>query len=220
VPFEAGRIDDGMTGCELLMQILVDGADGAGDATRALLAAGVSPHEIVQRAFVPAADEVGSRMKDGGFALQDVARSAQAMRACLLALRPDLAERPFGVVVSGTPKGEIHDLGGKAMALLLQGAGFEVHDAGTDVPPQAFVESVTAHGAGIVAMSGMLTTTVRGMRRVVEALTEAGLRDRVKVLVGGVGVRPGAVEKIGADAGCLGAAEAVETAWRLVCVSF
>ncbi len=209
-----------MTGCELLLRLLTGGADDAGAVTRALLGAGVAPREIVTRAFLPAVDEVASRTKDGTFVLPDVARSAQALRACLVALRPEAAAAPLGVVVSGTPKGEIHDLGGKAFGLLLQGAGFEVHDAGTDVPPRAFVDAVTAHGAGLVVMSGMLTTTVTGMRRVVEALTEAGLRDRVKVLVGGVGVRPGAVEKTGADAGCLGAAEAVAAAWELSGVSF
>ena len=209
-----------MTGCELLLQQLIDGADDAGAVTRALLDAGVAPREIVTRAFLPAVDEVADRLKDGRFALLDVARSARAMRACLVILRPEVAAAPLGVVVTGTPKGEIHDLGGKAVGLLLQGAGFEVHDAGTDVPPRAFVDAVAVHAADFVVMGGMLTTTVEGMRRVVEALEEAGLRDRVKVLVGGVGVRPGAVEKTGADAGCLGAAEAVAAAWELSGVSF
>jgi methanogenic corrinoid protein MtbC1 len=209
-----------MTGCELLLQLLIDGAEDAAAPTRALLAAGVVRREIVTRAFLPAVDEVASRMKDGRFALLDVARSAAALRACLVALRPEVAAAPLGVIVTGTPKGEIHDLGGKAVGLLLQGAGFEVHEAGTDVPPRAFVDAATAYGAGFVVLSGMLTTTVEGMRRVVEALAEAGLRERVKVLVGGVGVRAGAVERIGADAGCLGAAEAVAAAWELAGVSF
>ena len=211
---------DPVTGCELLQQLLIDGADDAAGPTRALLAAGVDPREVVARAFLPAVDEVASRMKDGRFALLDVARSAEALRACILVLRPEAAATPLGVVVTGTPKGEIHDLGGKAVGLLLRGAGFEVHDAGTDVPPRAFVDAVTAYGAGFLVLSGMLTTTVEGMRRVVEALAEAGLRDGVKVLVGGVGVRAGAVEKIGADAGCVGAAEAVAAAWELAGVSF
>lgn len=210
-----------MTDLDVLRQAIVDGADDAAEVTRALLAAGVSPHDVVHRALLPGVDEVGDRVKEGSFALPDAVRSVQAMKACLRTVRPGMdAGGPLGVVVIGTPKSELHDLGKHFTALLLDGAGFEVHDVGTDVPPQAFVDGVVEHGATIVAVSALLTTVVPSMRRVVEALAEAGVRDRVKVMVGGTGVRAGAVARIGADAGCAGAAETVECAWRLAGVDF
>lgn len=210
-----------MADVDLLRWTIVNGAGDAAEATRALLAAGVNPHDVVRRVLLPGVDEVGGRMKEGSIALPDVVRSVHAVKACLRTLRPAMdAGGPLGVVVIGTPKGEIHDLGKHFTSLLLDGAGFEVHDVGTDVPPQAFVDGVVEYDASIVAVSALLTTVVPSMRRVVEALAAAGVRERVKVMVGGTAVRAGTVDKIGADDGCAGAAETVECAWRLAGVTF
>jgi methanogenic corrinoid protein MtbC1 len=205
-----------MADLEPLKRTIIDGSGDASRATRVLLDAGVSVHEVLHLALLPAVDEVGGRVKDGTCVIPEVVRSAQAMRACLGTLWPGMADgRPLGVVVVGTPKGEIHDLGKSFTSLLLGGAGFEVHDVGTDVPARAFLAGVVEYDATIVAMSAMLPTTIPGMKRVIEELAAAGVRDRVKVLVGGGAVRPDTADKVGADAGCSGPAGAVECAWRL-----
>jgi 5-methyltetrahydrofolate--homocysteine methyltransferase len=198
-----------------LQEAILDGTPGAAEAARALLEAGVTPHDVVHRALLPAVDEVGLRAKEGSYSVLDVARSVRMIAACLQVVRPEARGGSLGVVVIGTPKGEIHDLGKQLMALLLQGAGFEVHDVGTDVPARAFVDGVVEHDAAIVAMSALLTTTIPSMQRVIEELVRAGLRDRVKVLIGGTAVRPDTARKIGADAGCRGMADALERAWAL-----
>jgi 5-methyltetrahydrofolate--homocysteine methyltransferase len=203
----------------LLERAIVDGAPGAGDAARSLLGAGATPHDVVRRALLPAVDEVGLRAKEGSYSVLDVVRSVRAVEECLQVVRPEWRAGPLGVVVIGTPKGEIHDLGKQLMALLLRGAGFEVHDVGTDVMPRAFVGGVVEHHATMVAMSALLTTTIPSMQRVVEELVQAGLRGRVKVLIGGTAVRADRARKIGADAGCQGLAEALECAWALAGVT-
>lgn len=204
---------------EPLRLALIDGAPGAPEATRALLSAGAGSAGVLRGAFLPAVDEIAARLKEGSCAVPDVVRSAGTLRSCLEVVLPEVRERPLGVVVIGTPKGELHDLGKTVTALLLRAAGFEVHDVGTDVVPQAFVDGVVEHHATLLVMSGLLTTTVPGMRRVIEELVRAGLRERVKVLVGGTGVRRDAAQRIGADAGCATVAAAVERAWALSGVS-
>jgi methylmalonyl-CoA mutase cobalamin-binding domain/chain len=204
-----------VTDFRLLELAIVDGAPGAGDAARSLLGAGVTSHDVVRRALLPAVDEVGLRAKEGSYSVLEVVRSVRAVEECLQVVLPEWRAGPLGVVVIGTPKGEIHDLGKQLLALLLRSAGFEVHDVGTDVMPWAFAGGVVEHDATIVAMSALLTTTIPSMRRVIEELVRAGLRDRVKVLIGGTAVRADTARKIGADAGCRGMADALECAWAL-----
>ena len=134
-------------------------------------------------------------------------------------LRPLLAESgatSLGVVVIGTVAGDLHDIGKNLVSMMMQGAGFEIIDLGTDVSPEKFVETVRAEGAKLVGMSALLTTTMPSMKTTIEALTEAGLRDRVNVLVGGAPVTAEFAAQIGADAYAPDAVAAVDTARKLV----
>jgi 5-methyltetrahydrofolate--homocysteine methyltransferase len=145
--------------------------------------------------------------------------SAQAMHAGLEVLRPLLAKSgapSLAKMVIGTAAGDLHDIGKNLVGMMLEGAGFEVIDLGTDVSPEKFVETARAEGAKLLGMSSLLTTTMPAMKTTIEALTEAGLRDSVKVIVGGAPVTASFAKEIGADAYAPDAASAVETARSLI----
>jgi 5-methyltetrahydrofolate--homocysteine methyltransferase len=144
--------------------------------------------------------------------------SARAMKAALDPLRPLLAAagtQAAGKVVIGTARGDLHDIGKNLVASLLEGGGFEIVDLGTDVAPEKFVEAVRATGAGLVAISALLTTTMPGMKNTIEALRQAGIRDQVKVMVGGAPVTQQFAEQIGADGYGENASAAVSLARKL-----
>ena len=149
----------------------------------------------------------------------EVLRSARAMQASMDMLRPLLAEtgaKMVGKVVLGTVKGDLHDIGKSLVAMMCEGAGFDVHDLGKDVAPEAFVEAVKEYEPDLVGMSALLTTTMRAMEQTIKALEEAGVRDTVKIMVGGAPVTQEFSDQIGADAYASNAAAASELAKRLV----
>jgi len=205
---------------EPLAKAVIDGDQAAATSlTSAFLAAGRGARELLDAALLPAMDEVGARMREGEIFIPEVLLSARVMQACLDLLKPHLAagERAAtGTVVIGTVEGDLHDIGKNLVAMLLEGAGFEVVNLGTGVTASQFVEAAREHGADVVGMSALLTTTMPHMRETIAALDEAGLRGKVKVMVGGAPVTAAWAKEIGADGYGSNAAEAVEEAKKLV----
>ncbi|HLM82961.1 MAG TPA: corrinoid protein [Terriglobales bacterium] len=184
-------------------------------ATRAALAANADPLELVTKAMIPAMDEVGRLFELQEYFVPEMLLSGRAMRAAIDLLRPLLVAsgaQPTGRVVIGTVAGDLHDIGKNLVASMLQGGGFEVTDLGTDVKPERFVEAVEATKADIVALSALLTVTMPAMELTIDAMRSAGIRDRVKVMIGGAPVTPQYSEKIGADGYCESASGVVALA--------
>jgi 5-methyltetrahydrofolate--homocysteine methyltransferase len=170
--------------------------------TQDALGAGASAQEILDKGLMPGMDVVGAEFKKGKRFVPDVLLSARTMQASLDILKPMLAEkgtRMTGKVVIGTVKGDLHDIGKNLVAMMLQGAGFEVVDLGKDVAPDRFVDAVKKEQPNILAMSALLTTTMRAMGHTITALKEAGLRDSVRVMVGGAPLTADFAKQIGAD---------------------
>jgi 5-methyltetrahydrofolate--homocysteine methyltransferase len=203
-----------------LKQAIIDGNEGVATAmTSALLATGASPREVLDEALLPGMEVVGTRMREGECFIPEVLLSARVMQACLDLLRPLMAagdEAGMGTVVIGTVEGDLHDIGKNLVGMLLSGAGFTVVNLGTGVTAQAFVAAVREHSAQIVGMSALLTTTLPHMAETIAALKEAGLRDSVKVMVGGAPVTQAYADEIGADGYGANAGMAVERAKELV----
>jgi corrinoid protein of di/trimethylamine methyltransferase len=178
----------------------------------------LDPLQLIQGTMVPAMDEVGRRFEEEEYFVPELLLSARAMKGALELLRPLLAERgaqPIGRIAIGTVKGDLHDIGKNLVASLLEGGGFEVIDLGADVSPEKFIEAVRDRGAQIVCLSALLTVTMPSMRTTIEALTAAGVRDRVKVLVGGAPVTQHFADEIVADGYGENASRAVALARRL-----
>jgi 5-methyltetrahydrofolate--homocysteine methyltransferase len=203
-----------------LKQAIIDGnADTATALTQALLAGGASAREILDEALLPGMEVVGVRMRDGDCFIPEVLLSARVMQSCLDLLRPHMAAGEAaggGVVVIGTVEGDLHDIGKNLVAMLLSGAGFEVVNLGTGVTPAQFVAAVAEHKPDILGMSALLTTTIPKMKATIEALKEAGLRESVKVMVGGAPVTQAFADEIGADGYGANAGGAVDGAKRLL----
>jgi corrinoid protein of di/trimethylamine methyltransferase len=199
--------------------ILGGQAQAARSTTEEALAAGADPQEIVDRAMIPAMDEVGRRFENCEYFVPELLISARAMKAALGLLRPLLAGRgskPVGRLAIGTVRGDLHDIGKSLVGAMLEGGGFEVVDLGVDVPAERFVEAATAGGVSIVALSALLTTTMPAMKAVVEGLTRAGVRDKVRVMVGGAPVTQHYAAEVGADGYASTAAGAVTLARKLI----
>lgn len=187
--------------------------------TERALSEGWSAKEILDEGLMPGMDCVGEAFQRAEIFVPEVLLSARAMQAAMDVLKPRLAEsgaRMVGKLVIGTVQGDIHDIGKNLVAMMVKGAGFEVLDLGHDVSPEVFVQAVKEHRPDIVGMSALLTTTMRAMERTIRALKEAGLRDQIKIMVGGAPVTSEFAEQIGADAYCSDAAVAKETARRFV----
>ena len=195
-------------------------APGVEELTRAALEEGSKPLDVIRQAMVPAMEELGAQFRDGEVFVPEVLVAARAMQAGMAILKPLLTDDDkasvVGTVVIGTVEGDIHDIGKNLVAMLLEGAGFEVVDLGIDVKPADFVAAVKEHGANLVALSALLTTTMPAFKGVVEELEAAGLRDKVKVMVGGAPVTPEFAQKVGADAFAEDAPSAVDAAKDLV----
>jgi len=179
---------------------------------------GLTPNDVLQGGLIAGMDEVGRDFKAGDLFVPEVLIAARAMHAGMGVLRPLLAEGDMptvGKFVIGTVKGDLHDIGKNLVKMMLEGAGFETVDLGTDVEPQAFVAAVREHKPKLVGMSALLTTTMVQMRATIEALVEAGLREQVKILVGGAPVTEAFADEIGADAYAPDAASAVDSARAL-----
>ena len=174
----------------------------AAAVTQAAIAAGVAPLTIVSGYLVPAMDEVGRRFECEEYFVPEMLLSARAMKASMEIVRPLLVAtgtEPVGRVVIGTVKGDLHDIGKNLVASMLEGGGFEVLDLGADVSPEKFIEAVKEKGAQVVCLSALLTVTMPAMKTTIEALKKAGVRESVKVLVGGAPVTAQYANEIGAD---------------------
>ncbi|MBP86896.1 MAG: cobalamin-binding protein [Planctomycetaceae bacterium] len=181
--------------------VLTGDATMAVEVTQAALAAGIDPQELVTGQMIPAMDEVGRRFENGEYFVPELLIAARAMKGSLELLRPLLAERgiePVGRVVIGTVKGDLHDIGKGLVASMLEGGGFEVIDLGVNVPPEKFVSHAKESRAGVIAVSALLTTTMTGMKAVVDAVREAGLEEQCKVMIGGAPVTQQYADSIGA----------------------
>lgn len=187
--------------------------------TDAALAENVDPQELVTSYMIPAMDEVGRRFENEEYFVPELLLSARAMKASLEKLRPLLAARgaqPAGRVVIGTVKGDLHDIGKNLVSAMLEGGGFEITDLGADVAPEKFVEVVQKTGAQLVCLSALLTVTMPAMKNTIEAFKAAGIRDRIKIIVGGAPVTQQYADDIGADAFGASAGAAVAVARKLV----
>ncbi len=182
--------------------VLTGDAKTARSITESALAEGIEPLKLVHEFMIPAMDEVGRRFECNEYFVPELLISARAMKASLELIRPLLIAQgaePLGCVVIGTVKGDLHDIGKNLVAAMLEGGGFEVIDLGVNVSPEKFVATVTEKNAHIVAMSALLTTTMPGMKSTIEALNQAGVRSKVKVLIGGAPITQKYAEEIGAD---------------------
>jgi 5-methyltetrahydrofolate--homocysteine methyltransferase len=202
-----------------LKQAVIDGnADLTNALVTASLAQGQSAREILDGALLPGMEVVGQRMKSGECFIPEVLLSARVMQGALDTLRPMLAAgdtTSLGTVVIGTVEGDLHDIGKNLVGMMLAGAGYEVVNLGTGVTTQQFVAAVKEHGAKIVGMSALLTTTIPRMKETIDALAEAGLRDQVKVMIGGAPVTQAFADEIGADGYGPNAGAAVDRAKAL-----
>jgi 5-methyltetrahydrofolate--homocysteine methyltransferase len=193
-------------------------ADEVESGVKSALAAGVDAGVILNEALIAAMDEVGCRFEDGDFFVPEMLISARAMQAGLALLKPHLTAidvQAAGKIAIGTVKGDLHDIGKNLVAMMLEGAGFEIVDLGVDATPEAFVKAVR-EGANLIGMSALLTTTMSNMSATIEALKAAGLRDKVKVMVGGAPVTEEFAKAIGADAFAPDASSATRVARQLV----
>ena len=223
-PAEEGEIDlAGLSDADLVAQMHDDLYDGLAadvhEGTTILLERGWGPDRVLDEALVEGMRIVGIDFRDGILFVPEVLLSANAMKAGMAILRPLLAEtgaEPVGKVVIGTVKGDIHDIGKNLVAMMLEGAGFEVIDLGINTDADAFLAALAEHRPDILGMSALLTTTMPYMKVVIDTLNEKGLRDDYIVLVGGAPLNEEFGTAIGADAYCRDAAVASETAQALV----
>lgn len=195
--------------------VLNGDAKTAKEFTEKSLAAGIEPLALVQQAMMPAMDEVGRRFECNEYFVPELLLSARAMKGALELIRPLLlasGAESSGRVVIGTVKGDLHDIGKNLVAAMLEGGGFEVTDLGVNVTPEQFVASIKEKNAQIVAMSALLTTTMPSMKATIDAIKQAGMRDKVKVLIGGAPITRGYAEEVGADGYSESAAGAVALA--------
>jgi corrinoid protein of di/trimethylamine methyltransferase len=205
-----------------MRQSIIDGApDTASSLAQQALATGITPLAAINYGFVPGMRDVGEQFARGQMFLPDMMASAEAMRAAMAVLDPELkrlgTERPMaGVVVLGTTKGDIHEIGKTLVGTLLTANGFRVHDLGVDVSGEKFAAKTLEFEADIVGVSALLTTTMRNQKTVVEALEKQGLRSRVKIMVGGAPVTRRWAEEIGADGYAKDAMTAVTLAQELM----
>ncbi len=163
---------------------------------------GVSAEDVLHQACIPAMTEVGRLFEAGDKFIPEMMIAARAMQAAVKILKPLLMEadvQVLGTVVLGTVAGDLHDIGKNLVGMMLEGAGFKIIDLGTDVAPETFVEAVQEHNPDVVAMSALLTTTMVSVTATMEALTKAGVRDKVKVIVGGAPITQEFADKVGAD---------------------
>jgi 5-methyltetrahydrofolate--homocysteine methyltransferase len=204
---------------ELYDAILTGNAKKAAEITKTALAASVNPSDLVQKYMIPAMDEVGRRFECNEYFVPELLIAARAMKSALELITPHLVAagaEPMGRVVIGTVQGDLHDIGKNLVASMLEGGGFQVIDLGVDVPAEKFVEAAKEKDGTILALSALLTTTMTMMKTVIDALDKAGIRSKVKVMVGGAPITQQYANEIGADGFSDNASAAVAVARKLV----
>jgi 5-methyltetrahydrofolate--homocysteine methyltransferase len=207
---------------EILEQIstaVIEGnLDEIQDLTDDALDEGLTAEDIMNKGLMPGMDYVGVEFKAGNMFVPEVLRSAKTMQTSMDTLRPLLAKagvKTVGKVLLGTVKGDLHDIGKNLVGMMCEGAGFEVMDVGKDVAPEQFVDAVKEFEPDVVGMSALLTTTMRSMESTIKVLEEAGLRDKVKIMIGGAPVTQAFADQIGADGYASNAASAADLAKKL-----
>jgi methylmalonyl-CoA mutase cobalamin-binding domain/chain len=210
-------------GDELLTELYDKTLTGNGpavlDLTRAGLSQGLGPETLLYEALIPALEEVGARFERGDFFVPEMLIAGKAMAGALEILRPLLAEtgaETIGTVVMGTVKGDVHDIGKNLVNIMFEGAGFQVIDLGVQVSPEKFVDAVKTHKPDVVGFSAFLTTTMPMFKANIHALTKAGLREQVIVMVGGAPVTQEYADVVGADGYAADASAAVAKAKELI----
>jgi 5-methyltetrahydrofolate--homocysteine methyltransferase len=186
---------------------------------QAALDAQINPGVILNEGMISAMQEVGRLFEEGEYFVPEMLISARAMQTGLALLKPHLVQanvQSSGKVIIGTVKGDLHDIGKNLVAMMLEGAAFEIVDLGTDVSPDQFIAAVKTHQPAIVGLSALLTTTMPNMKTTIEALKTAGLRDQVKVIIGGAPVTEAYARDIGADGFATDASRAVALAKSLI----
>ena len=181
-------------------------------SVQAALAADLPVEAILQQGLIAGMAAVGEKFECGDFFVPDMLRAARAMQAGLELLKPRLQQAdvpPAGRVLIGTVQGDLHEIGKNLVAMVLSGAGYAVTDLGVDVPPERFVEAVRAEQPDVLALSALLSTTIPGMQRTIKAVQAAGLRDRVKIIVGGAPVTAEYAQRLGADGYAADASQSV-----------
>lgn len=182
--------------------ILAGKLEPAVEITKEALAEGAEPKVIINDYMIKAMGEIGRRFGEGKAFVPQLLMSARAMKGALELIKPLLAgdsSSTVGKVVIGTVKGDLHDIGKNLVASMLEGSGFEVINIGIDIPAEKFIDAVNEHQPDILCMSALLTTTMPYMKTVIDAVADAGLRDKVKIMVGGAPINPSYAEQIGAD---------------------
>ncbi len=193
--------------------------DEVTDLTRQALDANVSSKDILEKGLLAGMEVVGKRFKANEMFIPEVLRCAKCMHGAMEILRPLLAEtgvETAGTFVIGTVKGDLHDIGKNLVGMMFEGAGFKVIDLGIDLDPAAFVEAIKEHNANLFGMSALLTTTMPKMGETINAINEAGIRDQVKIMIGGAPVTSEFAKEIGADAYASNAASAVDKGKELL----
>jgi len=205
---------------ESIRSVVEGDEDAATKVANTIIAEGINPVEIISEGFARGMIKVGDLFENEEYALPEVLLSADAMQAALDLLSPHIpreeVKKKLGKVVIGTVQGDIHDIGKRIVATMLEVHGFEVYDLGRDVPLENFIEKVIEVDADIVAASALMTTTMVAQKMLHEALQEAGIRDKVKLMVGGAAVTQEWADKIGADGYAEEVTEAVKKAKQLV----
>jgi len=183
------------------------------------LAQGVPADDILNKGLISGMDIVGEKMESGDMFIPEVLMAAQAMGACVEVLKPLLGDEEgtsSASVIIGTVKGDLHDIGKNLVAMMMESAGLKVHNLGVDISPEDFVEEIKKKNAQIVCLSALLTTTMPAMKATVDAIVESGLRNKVKILVGGAPVSQSFADEIGADGFAADAGSATKVAKSFV----
>jgi 5-methyltetrahydrofolate--homocysteine methyltransferase len=200
---------------EISTAVIEGNVDDIEELTDDALDEGLDAKQILDEGLMPGMDHVGVEFKAGNMFVPEVLRSARVMHASMDIIKPLLAAsdtKMAGKVLLGTVKGDLHDIGKNLVAMMCEGAGFEVKDLGKDITPEQFVDAVKEFEPDVVGMSALLTTTMRSMEHTIKALEEAGVRDKVKVMIGGAPVTQSFADQIGADGYASNAASAAELA--------
>jgi 5-methyltetrahydrofolate--homocysteine methyltransferase len=206
-----------------LAQLLEQGqAQKVSELTQQLVDSGLSPQMILNDGLIAGMAVVGEKMRGGEMYLPEVLQSASAMHGSLKILRPHLVRegaQSRGKILMGTVKGDMHDIGKNLVGIMLQGAGFDIVDLGLNVPPQKFIDAINTHQPAILGLSAMLTTTMLNMKTTLDAIAEAGIRSKVKVIIGGAPVSQKFADEIGADGYARDAVLAVDKVKQLLGVT-
>jgi 5-methyltetrahydrofolate--homocysteine methyltransferase len=191
----------------------------AADLVQVAIDAEVDAEAILQKGLIPAMNEVGRLFEEGDYFVPEMLISARAMKVGLEIIKPllvDTDHKPTGSIAIGTVKGDLHDIGKNLVGIMLEGAGFTIYDLGTDVSPEKFIEAIKANQVDLIGMSALLTTTMLMMESTINTIKSVGLRDQVKIIIGGAPITQEYADKIGADGFAPDASQAVKLALQLV----